>query len=242
MFAYLSHSTQYAGTRILSFVGECDDSFNCSWPAEGQGQYDHSADFVASQSFDDPRGRRVLMGWVGGPHGKRFTGAQSIPRMIVADSGGPLRFLPLPELTSLHTNSQNFSDQFSEHKSMSHTVKGVGISGDGKHGAQSQAAELKQQQATNGRVLVASTTNSYHLNVSFDITKLATHSRIAGNASIEVRIFVPRAVSSSVQTDTDGLTVFTLRPPWSYVAQKVLPETSLVGDILVCTSSIEPIR
>lgn len=242
MFAYLSHSTQYAGTRILSFVGECDDSFNCSWPVEGQGQYDHSADFVASQSFDDPRGRRVLMGWVSGPHGKRFTGAQSIPRMIVADSGGPLRFLPLPELTSLHTNSHNFSEQFSERKSTSHTVKDVSISGQGEHDAQSAAVGHKQQQSTNSRVLVASTTNSYHLNVSFDITNLATHSRTACNASIDLRIFVPRAVSSSVQTDTDGFTVFTLLPPWSSAAQNVLSETSLVGDILVCTSCIERIR
>ena len=29
--------------------------------------------------------------------------------MIVADAGGPLRFLPLPELASLHTNSKSFS-------------------------------------------------------------------------------------------------------------------------------------
>ena len=51
VFAYLSHSTQYAGTRILSFVGTCDDKFNCSWPVAGQGQYDQSSNFIASQSF-----------------------------------------------------------------------------------------------------------------------------------------------------------------------------------------------
>ena len=77
VFAYLSHSTQYAGTRILSFVGTCDSTFSCDWPVGWQGQYDHSSDFIASQSFTDPRGRRVLFGWVGGPHGSKFTGAQS---------------------------------------------------------------------------------------------------------------------------------------------------------------------
>ena len=53
---------QYGGTRILSFVGTCDDQFNCSWPVEGQGEYDHSSNFIASQSFTDPRGRRVVFG------------------------------------------------------------------------------------------------------------------------------------------------------------------------------------
>jgi sucrose-6-phosphate hydrolase SacC (GH32 family) len=243
VFAYLSHSTQYAGTRILSFLGECDESFNCSWPAEGQGQYDHSADFIASQSFDDPRGRRVLIGWVGGPHGSKFTGAQSIPRMIVADSGGPLRFLPLPELTSLHTNSHNFSEQFSGHKSTTRPVKDSSRSGQGdaEQDTQLQAVWPKQQHATDSRILVTSTTNSYHLNVSFDVSKLETHSLTPGNASIELRAFVPRTDSGDVQTDTDGLAVFTLRPPWSYEAQKPLKATSVVGNILVCTSCIERI-
>lgn len=35
VFAYLSHSTQYGGTRILSFVGTCDEFFNCEWPDSG---------------------------------------------------------------------------------------------------------------------------------------------------------------------------------------------------------------
>jgi sucrose-6-phosphate hydrolase SacC (GH32 family) len=100
VFAYLSHSKQYAGTRILSFIGSCDSAFNCTWPAAEQGQYDHSHDFIASQSFNDPSGRRVLFGWVGGPRGKQFTGAQSIPRLILADPGGSLRFLPLPGSSS----------------------------------------------------------------------------------------------------------------------------------------------
>ena len=37
-----------------------------------------------------------------------FNGAQSIPRVITASPGGQLRFLPLPELTSLHTNHHTF--------------------------------------------------------------------------------------------------------------------------------------
>ena len=58
VFAYLSHSTQYGGTRILSFIGTCDEGFNCEWPVAGQGQYDLSPGFIASQSFTDLKGRR----------------------------------------------------------------------------------------------------------------------------------------------------------------------------------------
>lgn len=240
MFAYLSHSTQYAGTRILSFIGECDESFNCSWPVQGQGQYDHSADFIASQSFDDPRGRRVLIGWVGGPHGTKFTGAQSIPRMIVADPGGPLRFLPLPELTSLHTNAQNFSERF---VAVGTRYSGKGLSSAGQENAEQNAQPqpeklsvgLKQQHATSSLVVVASTTNSYHLNVSFDVTELAAHPRTPSNASVALRVFVPQPAAGE-QADSDGLTAFTLYPPWSQAAQKPLSETSLMGEILVRTA------
>ena len=139
MFAYLSHSLQYGGTRVLSFLGTCDHNFKCEWPPQGQGQYDHSPDFVASQSFDDPRGRRVLFGWVNGPRGSKFTGAQSIPRMIVADDGGPLRFLPLPELSSLHTSNKSFRAE---------------LHGRGRE------------------VLVHETTNSFHLNATFELGAL----------------------------------------------------------------------
>ena len=86
----------------------------------GQGQYDLSPGFIASQSFTDPKGRRVLFGWVGGPSersnppGSRtgFTGAQSIPRLIETCSAAPdsaLCFRPLPELASLRTSTTPFS-------------------------------------------------------------------------------------------------------------------------------------
>ena len=63
---------------------------------------------MASQSFTAPDGRRVLFGWVTAPHGADFAGGQTIPRIITASPGGPLRFLPLPELTSLHLNRKSF--------------------------------------------------------------------------------------------------------------------------------------
>ena len=63
---------------------------------------------MASQSFTAPDGRRVLFGWVTAPHGADFAGGQTIPRIITASPGGALRFLPLPELTSLHLNRKSF--------------------------------------------------------------------------------------------------------------------------------------
>ena len=68
VFAYLTHATQYTAS-VQSFIGSCDENFDCTWPEAGQGMYDLSRSFVASQSFTDPRGRRVLFGWINGTYG-----------------------------------------------------------------------------------------------------------------------------------------------------------------------------
>jgi sucrose-6-phosphate hydrolase SacC (GH32 family) len=192
VFAYLTHATQYSPTRILSFVGSCDEAWSCEWPASGQGQYDFSSGFIASQSFTDSRGRRVLFGWISGPHGKDFNGGQSIPRVIMASPGGQLRFLPLPELTSLHTNHRSF------------TAPGSGSSGS----------------------LVQGTSNSYHLNVSFDLSAVATRPlQPATTAEVSLQLF-------TVGGSALGSLSLRLLPPWSKQAQKMLNNTSLVGDRL----------
>ena len=121
VFAYLSHATQYGGQRILSFVGTCDAEWSCEWPESGQGQYDYSHAFIASQSFTSPDGRRVLFGWISGPNGADYVGGQSIPRVITASAGGPLRVVPLPELTSLHLNHNAF-DATSNSSLVPHTT------------------------------------------------------------------------------------------------------------------------
>lgn len=113
--------------------------------------------------FADPRGRRVLFGWVGAPHlAGKFTGAQSIGRMIVADPGGPLRFLPLPELTSLHTNSKTFA-----------------------HDSSATVAD-----DSSVVLLVENSSNSYHLNATFDVSALAKHSRAPCTASISLGVYL----------------------------------------------------
>ena len=189
VFAYLTHATQYSPTRILSFVGSCDAAWSCEWPASGQGQYDFSSGFIASQSFTDARGRRVLFGWIGGPHGANFSGGQSIPRLITASPGGALRFLPLPELTSLHTNHRSFAA--------------------GSNGS-----------------LVRGTSNSYHLNASFDLSAVVDHPpRPAAAAEVSLQLF---AVGASAR----GSLGLRLLPPWSKRAQAPLNDTSLAGDRL----------
>eukprot|EP00927_Polykrikos_kofoidii_P071918 TRINITY_DN68106_c0_g1_i1.p1 TRINITY_DN68106_c0_g1~~TRINITY_DN68106_c0_g1_i1.p1 ORF type:complete len:667 (+),score=42.52 TRINITY_DN68106_c0_g1_i1:54-2003(+) len=118
-FSYLSHATSFEPTRILWFIGKCTSTWFCTWN-EGSGMVDASSAFIASQSFTDSRGRRVIMGWVGIPgyrtgddSGKfltGFAGSMSIPRVVVVDKGGSLlRFVPLPELSQLHTQAISFS-------------------------------------------------------------------------------------------------------------------------------------
>ena len=51
----------------------------------GRGLVDHSAAFIAAQSFDDVKGRRVIFAWVQTPANKVFVGLQSFPRELWLD-------------------------------------------------------------------------------------------------------------------------------------------------------------
>ena len=179
-------------------------------------RYDASSDFIASQSFTDAQGRRVLFGWVGGPHSPQFNGAQSIPRVIQADDMGPLRFLPLPELTTLHRNLRVFNTSIA-------AVSTAQSSSNTRTGATAKPQERSAY------VLVRNTSNSFHLNVTFDVSaiKIAAHPRTPTNASLSIAFFVDAAGA----VGTSG-TRITLLPPWSVLGQEVLQHTSTQGPIL----------
>ena len=194
VFAYLSHATQYGGQRILSFVGSCNADWSCEWPQSGQGQYDYSHEFVASQSFTWVDGRRVLFGWVTAPNGADYAGGQTIPRVITASAGGPLRFLPLPELTSLHLNHKAF-------------------------------------RVSNTTSLVTNTSNSYHLNATFDLGALVNRSVMPSRASeLSLQLFV--------DSSGGGTAGPSLSPPWSSRGQTVLASTSLTGAVIAALDDL----
>ena len=107
----------------------------------------------------------------------KFTGGQSIGRVIVADPGGALRFLPLPELTSLHTNSKTFN-----------------------------SATVADGSGTVQQLLVENSTNSYHLNATFDVSALAEHSRAPIAASISLGVYLLRYKRNQLHTQTKAHT------------------------------------
>jgi hypothetical protein len=83
-------------------------------------------------------------------------------------------------------------------------------------------------------LLVNGTTNSYHLNASFDVSGLVGHARAPANASIELGMFVlPTSGTKAGQ-------VVTLLPPWSEAGQAPLKKTSLRGELLKGISGQDP--
>jgi hypothetical protein len=127
------------------------------------------------------------------------------------------------ELTSLHTSSTHFN-----------LTLGSPRQDDGAY-----RAPWTNERSSGGSssVLVASTTNSFHVNVSFEFTALATHARAQSAAAIELSVFVPPSYKTEDSMEAAGggagLVAATLHPPWSAAGQKMLNHTSLIGDVLV---------
>jgi len=81
--------------------------------AETCGQVDDGFDFYAPQSFEDGKGRRIIIGWLNswewmpwfthhGPTSQNhWCGAMSIPRTVEMGEHGQLKFLPVEELAVL---------------------------------------------------------------------------------------------------------------------------------------------
>lgn len=189
VFAYLTHATSYSPYRILWFIGHCDASWHCDWK-DGFGLVDASSSFIASQSFTDVKGRRVIMGWIpmpgytissGGVFTGGFAGGQSIPRVIVADSNSSLlRFLPLPELNTLHGEGKVF--------------RNIGLS-------------------PSLHIIETNTTNSFHLNLTLALSNSTHRNPMSASVVVQVlgasNIQVMPPYSAEGQkvlnnTDTDG--------------------------------------
>ena len=211
-FAYLSHATSYAPTRILWFTGTCDPSFQCHWNPRG-GMVDASPSYIASQSFTDSLGRRVIWGWIGGhPTGANFAGLQSIPRMIVSGkhSNDPLRFLPLPELAVLHAGPP-------------------------------VTFNLSMSPGARVDVLANATTNSFHLTVTVDVAGYASYyaspnSRSAvSNADLTLYVFSPPPTSSSSSSRILQGETIALLPPHSTTGQRIFPNTDTTSSVVLAT-------
>lgn len=100
------------GKNII-IVGEMDYVTGTFIP-ETHKEIDEGIDFYAAQTFEDEKGRRILIAWMdtwdtGFPTKKEgWAGAMTIPREIRLNSRNEPVFLPVDEMEELRTDNENF--------------------------------------------------------------------------------------------------------------------------------------
>ena len=69
---------------------------------------DHSAAFIAAQSFNDANGRRVIFAWVSTPANPIFVGLQTFPRELWLDAHSKkLHSRPIEEISKLRRSPKS---------------------------------------------------------------------------------------------------------------------------------------
>jgi len=75
-----------------------------------RGLMDQSSQYYAPNSMEDPKGRRVLWGWVKGfNEGRGWNGCLTLPRILTLGPDGQLQQAPAPELQKLRGTPHNLS-------------------------------------------------------------------------------------------------------------------------------------
>lgn len=93
------------GVRVVYFIGDMDYERGVFSP-ESFGAVDQGFDFYAPQTFEDDRGRRILIGWMNDwntpvpTKANLWAGAMSLPRELTLRAG-QLRMEPVSELAQL---------------------------------------------------------------------------------------------------------------------------------------------
>lgn len=90
------------------FVGDFDPVAG-KFSVEKSGMVDFSDQFYAPNGLEDPKGRRILWGWVRGfPDGKGWNGCLSLPRVLTLGPDNYLRQQPAPEMKKLRGRPVSF--------------------------------------------------------------------------------------------------------------------------------------
>lgn len=89
--------------RVEYFTGDFD-ALSGKFTARDRGLMDHSGDFYAPNVLEDPKGRRVMWGWLRGfPEGRGWNGCLTIARILTMGADGHLRQSPAPEMEKIRT-------------------------------------------------------------------------------------------------------------------------------------------
>ncbi|WP_379134231.1 glycoside hydrolase family 32 protein [Paenibacillus sp. sgz500958] len=104
------------GSKNLYMTGEMDYSTGRFTPMV-QGKLDYGPDFYAAQSFQDDKGRRILIAWMDrwgskmAQESRGWYGAMTLPRELRLKKDGTLVQIPVPELAKLRRDEVIASDQ-----------------------------------------------------------------------------------------------------------------------------------
>ena len=83
------------------FIGDFDAAAG-RFTTRNRGLMDVSRNYYAPNGLEDPKGRRILWGWINGfPEGRGWNGCLTLPRILTIGSDGLLRQEPAPELAGL---------------------------------------------------------------------------------------------------------------------------------------------
>ena len=109
MFSQMTHIPGSIGTLIWSGHIE-NDLFKC----EKLSQPIRGPDFYAPQSFQDSKGRRIIIGWLFNwnrqpPPGLTFAGAMTVPLEVIVE-GDTVKVFPVEEVRQYLTKGSKYVD------------------------------------------------------------------------------------------------------------------------------------
>ena len=94
---------------VQYFTGSFDPVAGKFTPTQ-RGLMDYGGSYYAPNSMEDPKGRRVLWGWVRGfKEDRGWNGCLTLPRLLAFDTAGHLQQEPAPELAKLRAQAFNLS-------------------------------------------------------------------------------------------------------------------------------------
>lgn len=96
--------------KVQYFIGDFDLA-TYKFKSAKRGLIDASSTYYAPNAMLDPRGHRLMWGWLRGfKAGLGWNGCHSLPRVVMLDKTGELLQFPSPELTKLRTNEMRMGN------------------------------------------------------------------------------------------------------------------------------------
>ncbi|MFZ0370589.1 MAG: glycoside hydrolase family 32 protein [Halobacillus sp.] len=224
--------------KNMIMVGDMDYD-NGKFHPESVKEIDDGFDFYAAQTFEDERGRRILIAWMDTwetefpTKTEGWSGAMTIPRQVFLDENQDVSFLPVPELEVLR-EQHHFEENLSLSSGKSHDLnKHRGL----EHSYEINLDIILPENQTSGRVgleLRASMDGSENTLVYYDVAagELVVDTTRSGGKTPQglskTKIEVEDKLSLRLFMDASSLEVFTANGR-SWITSRIYPESSHKG-------------